>query len=434
MSARAPYPSHWIIVGVSFTAMALVYAVWYSFAVFFVALLHEFGWSRSVIAGAFSLFVITHSAAGPFAGAMVDRVGPRKVFLFGSLFLGVGLALSSLTRSGWHFYVSWGMVTAIGVACAGIIPNSTLIQLSFKEKRGLAMGIVFSGIGVGILIFVPLIQYSINQIGWRMTCRIMALVFPVILTAMMIGLWKKKSLPEPAPPSFPEKSVTDRKANHSLVLNKEWVSNCWTVQHALMTKQFWLITIAFFLSTVATQAIFTHNVAFFVDHGLKALSASYLLGIVGIVSIFGKIFWGVLSDRIGRELTYTIGVFMTACGVVALILFTVVSRPFISYLFAVLFGLGYAATATLTPLITADFFEGQSYGRIYGAVMTLNGVGAATGAWFAGFLFDQMGSYVLVFFIVIACALLACLAVWGAAPRKIRLVPGKIAQSTAGAA
>ena len=429
MNVKASYPSNWIIVGVSFTAMAVVYSVWYSFAVFFVALLNEFGWRRSVIAGAFSVFVMTHSAVGPFAGAMVDRIGPRKVFLFGSLFLGVGLALSSVMRSWWHFYISWGMVTAIGVACAGMIPNSTLIQLSFREKRGLAMGIAFSGIGVGILIFVPLIQYAINQFGWRTTCRIMAFVFPAILTALMIGLWKKESLPEPASSSLLEKNITYRTANDSFVLNKEWVSNDWTVRHAVITKQFWLITVAFFLSTLATQAIFTHNVAFFVDHGLKALSASYLVGIIGVVSIIGKVLWGALSDKIGRELTYTIGIFITACGIVSLILFTAVPSPSIPYFFVVLFGMGYAATATLTPLITADFFEGQSYGRIYGTVMTLNGVGAAAGAWFAGFLFDQMGSYVPIFLIVIACALLACLAVWKAAPRKIRLVPGKVAKT-----
>jgi MFS family permease len=98
----------WIIVGVSFITLALADGVWYSFSVFFVALLQEFGWSRSLAAGAFSLFVIVHSLIGPLAGSMVDRFGPKRVILLGSIFLGMGLALCSLTRTWWHYYVFLG--------------------------------------------------------------------------------------------------------------------------------------------------------------------------------------------------------------------------------------------------------------------------------------------------------------------------------------
>ena len=87
--------------------------------------------------------------------------------------------------------------------------------------------------------------------------------------------------------------------------------------------------------------------------------------------------------------------------------------------------MGYAAVAALPAIITADFFEGRGYGGIFGTLMFLMGIGTALGAWFAGFLHDQMGSYVLVFIIMIACALFTCLIIWMAAPRKIRTVPGK---------
>jgi MFS family permease len=104
----------WVIVGVSFITLGLAYGVWYSFSVFFVALLGEFGWSRSLAAGAFSLFVIVHSLMAPFVGGMVDRFGPRRVILLGSLILGMGLALSSLTSTWWNYYIFFGVITAGG--------------------------------------------------------------------------------------------------------------------------------------------------------------------------------------------------------------------------------------------------------------------------------------------------------------------------------
>ena len=87
--------------------------------------------------------------------------------------------------------------------------------------------------------------------------------------------------------------------------------------------------------------------------------------------------------------------------------------------------MGYASIAALPPLITADFFEGRAYGGIFGWLMLFVGIGGAFGAWFAGFLYDHLGSYRHVFIIMIIVALFSCLNIWWAAPRKIRRVPGK---------
>jgi MFS family permease len=169
----------WIIVGFSFITLALVYAVWYSFSVFFVALLKEFGWSRSIGAGGFSLFIVLSCLVGPFMGGMVDRFGPKRVIVLGSLILGAGLALCSLIQTWWQFYIFFSGITAIGLGATGWVPNITIIQRRFKEKRGLAIGIVSSGIGIGILVCIPSIQYLIIQVGWRMTYGIMAIFIKI---------------------------------------------------------------------------------------------------------------------------------------------------------------------------------------------------------------------------------------------------------------
>ncbi len=413
----------WIIVGFSFVTLALAYGVWYSFSVFFVALLKEFGWSRSMAAGAFSLFVILHSLIGPFVGIMVDRLGPRRVILLGSFFLGVGLALCSLVKTWWQFYIFFGVITAVGVGSIGWVPNTTIIQHWFKEKRGLPIGIISSGIGVGILVCIPSIQHLITQVGWRMTYRIMAIFIPLIVISMAIAILKRP--PQTTQVRDIKEGVSPGIVKDPLVVNEEWAARSWTIREAIATKPFWFLTLSFFLGNFITQSIFTHQVAFFVDHGLQALFASYIVGIVGIVSIGSKILWGVLSDKIGREITYTIGMACSIFGMIALIVFSIFPSPILTYFFSLFFGMGYSVTAALPPLITTDFFEGRAYGGIFGSLMTFVGVGGAFGAWFAGFLYDFVGSYVPVFVILILCALFSCLSIWKAAPRKIRMVPGR---------
>lgn len=413
-----------MIVGISFITLALAYgAAWYSFSVFFVALLKEFNWNRSIAAGAFSVFMILHGIVGPFAGNLVDRFGPRIVFLVGSLTLGVGFVLSSLIHSWWEFYIFFGVVTAAGVGLVGWVPNTTIIQQWFREKRGLPMGIISSGIGIGIFICIPLIQHLIDRVGWRMTYRIMGLFIPLVIISIAVAFLKKP--PQTIVSSHANRKVINHAIKDHLVVNEEWVSRPWTVRHAAATRQFWLLGGSFFLASLTTHSILTHHVAFFIDQGLTALFASYIAGMIGIVSIGAKIFWGILSDKIGREITYTIGIACSICGMIFLIAFTGFNYSYIPYFYAISFSLGYAVVTALPPLIAADFFEGKAYGSIFGTLFMLNNVGGAFGAWFAGFIYDQMKSYVPVFIIMIICSFLASVSIWMAAPRKIRAVPGK---------
>ena len=413
----------WIIVGVTSITLALTSTIFHSFSIFFVALRKEFLWSRSITAGAFSLFYILYGVIGPFAGSTVDRFGPRWVFVLGSLLWGLGLALCSLIHSWWQFYIFFGVIAAIGAGLTGWVPNTTVIQNWFKEKRGLAIGILSSGVGIGVFVCIPSIQYLINGIGWRMAYRVMAFFVPLVIITMTIIFLKK-------PPRITSSTPAEQKAYYTMIRNPlivdlKWASRSWTLRQAIFTKQFWTLSVCFFFTNLITHSILTHHVAFFVDKGLETLFVSYIVGMIGIVSIGGKILWGTLSDRIGREVTYTLVMVCSICGILLLITFPILSSPYIPYFFAIFFGMGYAGTVVLPPLITADFFEGGAYGSIFGTIYILNSVGGAFGAWFAGFLHDYVGNYIPFFIIVIVSALFACFNIWIAAPRKIRIVPGK---------
>jgi MFS family permease len=411
-----PHPyAGWMTVGICFITLALAYgASWYSFSVFLVALIHEFNWSRSVVAGAFAVFMMVHGAIGPFAGNMVDRYGARLVFVLGSLVLAAGFVLSSWVRASWQYYLSFGVVTAMGVGLIGWVPNTTIVQRSFRRKRGLPIGIISSGIGIGIFVCVPLIQQSIDQVGWRVTYRIMALVIPLMIFSMALAFLKK---PVAGKSRQPTGELNGNPAMQRR-LTADGTQGAWTLRQAVATRSFWLMGSAFFLSSFTTHSILAHQVAYFIEHGLQASSAAVIAGMIGIVSIGAKIFWGALSDRLGREITYTSGMVCSVCGIVFLLVFGNFFWRYAPHAYALFFGLGYAAGAALPPLIAADRFQGQAFGGIFGTLMMLNNAGGACGSWFAGLIYDRLHSYHPAFMIMMVCSLCAAVNIWLAASKK----------------
>jgi OFA family oxalate/formate antiporter-like MFS transporter len=128
MKNKRGLPFRWVVLGVSFRTLALTFTIMCSFSVFFVVLLKEFGWSRSLTAGAFPRFWILHGVVGPFVGNMVDGRGAQWIFLFGSLLLGAALVLCSWIQSPWQLYLFSSVIPAVGVGSTGWVPNTTIIQ------------------------------------------------------------------------------------------------------------------------------------------------------------------------------------------------------------------------------------------------------------------------------------------------------------------
>src|SRR5262245_29846256 len=162
--------------GVCVVTLALAYGVYYAYSVFLVALLREFGWSRSVLAGAFSIFSLVHGAANPVLGWSGDRIGPRRLIMAGGLLLGAALWVDSLIASRWQLYLAFGVLTAAGVSTAGWTPAVMLVQRQFSQRLGLALAITGSGIGLGIFLVVPICQAMIDAFGWRWAFRVLAVV------------------------------------------------------------------------------------------------------------------------------------------------------------------------------------------------------------------------------------------------------------------
>jgi MFS family permease len=433
--ARLPVFYGWLIVAAAFVVLGLNYSVWYSFSVFYVALLEEFGWSRGASAGVFSVFVLVVGAMGIVVGRLADRLGPGLVLAGGTAILTAGLVASSRITELWQFYLFFGVIAGIGTAASGWVPAVTMLSRWFSMRLGAASGISSSGIGVGILIMVPLIQWLITETGWRTAYLILAAVvfigvFPTALLLMRgrpeeLGLLKDGR--KPSERAQQDKSLANAAAAHrSRVVDREWASRDWGIRNAARTRRYWSVFAMFSLGNITVQMVFVHQVAFLVDGGYDRLLAASIVGLIGFISIGGKIGWGWVSDRIGRELTYTLGYGFLLLGIALLIMTTVVAFPPLVYFFTVAFALGYAVSPPLGPAVVTDLFAGRNFGSIFGTLAFAHGIGSATGAWFAGYVFDLTGSYLPAFGLAIVTAIASTAAVWVAAPGKVRRAPGRM--------
>lgn len=429
---KLPFFYGWLIVAAAFVSLGITYTVWYSFSVFYVALLQDFGWSRASSAGVFSLHVVFGGLTGVVTGALVDRFGPQKVVSIGVVVLTAGLVACSQITDLLHFYVAYGVIAAVGLSATGWVPCVTMLSRWFSLRLGTALGVASSGVGVGILVMVPVSQMLITQFGWRTAYMVLAgIVFVGILPMSLLIM---RGNPESmgltrdgrASSSGPGDSVKDAaQAQKARIVDHKWANTPWTVRSAIQTRRYWMLFFTMALANVATQMVMVHQVAFLVDGGFDKMVAASIAGLVGMFSIFSKASWGWVSDRLGREITWSLGLSMTMTAIALLVSTRYLTFQPLVYLYSFIFAFGYGATAPLTPAVSADLFSGRRFGSIYGTLGVANGMGSAIGSWLAGYIFDVTGSYLPAFALGAVGAMVSIITMWAIAPRLIRLVPGR---------
>ncbi len=404
--------------GVIALTLALAYGIWYSYSVILVALLAEYGWSRSLLAGAFSVFTLVHGFVSPVIGNLCARFRPLRVMAGGGLAMGLALFADSFIASPTHLYLGFGVATALAVAGAGWVPALVHVQREYHERPGFSIGIISSGVGVGMLLIVPLTQLLIDAFGWRAAFRVLAVlsvawIVPASLWLMRIRArspdLKPGSEPENKNPEKPGSDPKSTPATASMALGE-----------AMRTQVFWLLMAAFFFGNVGSQTLHVHQVAYLVDHGLAAIVAASVVSVVGLASIFGKAGGGWLSDRVERELVYAAGIAILAASAFVLLALGAAPTRWGAYGYAVLLGLGYSVTAAITPAMVSDRFSGRHFGAIVGVLLIGNSVGSALGPWLAGRLYDSTASYTLAFTIAAVASVIAGAGAWHARTLRIR--------------
>jgi MFS family permease len=424
-ASRLPFYYGWLIVGIAFVTMAIGVTARTAFSLLMPPLIDEFGWDRGLAAGAFSFGFLVSAALGPIVGRVMDVRGPRVVIMAGVAVLSAGLFLAPSIERPWHLYATLGVLVGGGANMMTYTVHSQFLPNWFLRRRGLAISLAFAGAGVGAILLLPWLQSIILSEGWRAACWTIGLL--VVLAVAPLNLLVRKKPEEiglmPDGEARPAAASGPRHAPH--IADPAWAAVEWTLARAVRTARYWWIVLGYFCALVAWYAVQVHQTKYLTEIGFTPLVAAWALGAVSVAGIPGQIVLGGLSDRIGREWIWTAGCAGFAISYAALI--ALEHAPSTALLYAMVLSqgfLGYALTSVMGPIVV-EIFEGPHYGTIFGTITIALIGGGAAGPWMAGVIYDASGSYRLAFLLIIGCCLVSAAAIWMAAPRKVRLVPGR---------
>lgn len=422
----------WVVVAVAFITMAIAISARTSFSLLYPEILAEFGWSRAMTAGAYSLGFVASITLLPVVGLLMDRFGPRIVVPLGALLVAGGFIVLRTITDPIGLYVAMGLLIVNGSMAMSYIVHSMFLPRWFERNRGLAVGIAFSGVGVGALVLLPAFQWIIDTRGWREACIAMGLLVAVGIIPLNL-LFQRGApsdiglLPDGRDPEDPNADpAMNRKARNKgeIIVDRAWAETDWTLARALGTVRLWAICCAMFGALFVWYAIQAHQTKFLIDVGFTPAFAATALGLVAFFGIFGQIGIGALSDRIGREFSWTLA--LAGFATASLLMIQIAKTPSTSLVYAAmaaqgLFGYGMSA---LFGAITTEIFSGRKLASILAIVGICGNIGAGAGAWIMGALHDMSGNYIVGFLACWAMSIVSILCMWIASPSSIRRVAG----------
>ncbi|MGY8960662.1 MAG: MFS transporter, partial [Alphaproteobacteria bacterium] len=427
--AKTPFFYGWVVVGVAFVTMAFGVNARTSFSLMVPPLSDEFGWDRATIAGIFSIGFVTSTALSPLIGELIGRLGPRYIMPVCVLVMGAGFALAPLASEPWHLYVTLGAMVVGGSVGVSYIGHSFFLPNWFVRKRGLAIGIAFSGVGVGSILLFPWLQRIIESAGWREACFTLAVLIIVVLVPLNYFLQRGRpediGLRADGRRDGDDDGAGAGDGRDDNIVDGEWAARRWTLGLAIRTARFWWLAGAFFCGLFAWYAVLVHQTKFLLDLGFSSELTAFALGLVSFAAIFGQIAIGAISDRLGREVAWTLS--MAGFVLCYALLLWLKAEPGLFLVYAMVVAQGFIGygMASVYGSVAADVFSGPRYAAIFGVLGLLSTLGAAAGPWAVGRLYDLHGDYTLGFAMCAAMAVASVFCMWAAAPRRVRLVAGQ---------
>lgn len=386
----------WIVVAATFLALLTAAGVRSTFGVYLQPLETEFLTNRSEVALIASLSILINGASQPIIGHILDRYGVRRVAII-SLGIGaVGLFVSSLVTGIWQLYITFGVVVSAAVGGPATTMSTVVATRWFHKHRGLVIGLMSAGNSAGQVILIPVAMGLVLAYGWRMSYVLFGIGMLVLL--IPIGLLIRSD-----PRDMGKQPLGAGQLSGSAEAARVQEDTRRTpLRRALRMHSFWMLATGFFVCGYSgTGTVATHLVAYTADKGIDSMAAATALGIIGGVSLFGTIFVGFLTDRVGRKNPLATVYFIRGT---ALLFLLFVDDPVKLNIFALIFGLGHFATVPPTAALTGQIFGRLSVGVIYGVIFSIHQIGGALGAFVGGWLYDFAGTY----FVGIIIATILC--------------------------
>jgi predicted MFS family arabinose efflux permease len=287
-----------------------------------------------------------------------------------------------------------GVFMGVGFAALPMTVQATFLSNWFIRKRGMAIGVAASGIGLGILLVVPWTQWLIATYGWRAAYMILAGLLALIVAPLNYLFQRHKPEDMNLKPDFGA-TVPQRAAATASAARPAGP----TLKEALRTWRFWSFAIGVLAGAIPLHMVLIHQVAAVSDAGFTKELAALGLGLIGLFTAPAMIVMGLLADRIGRQRSYLIGSASLMIAIFLLMMIRDSSQIWPFYLFPPFMAFGFSSRQSLYPTIAADLFHGQSFGAIIGIISLFIGAGAGLGPWLGGVIYDWTGSYLEAFWV-----------------------------------
>ena len=392
--ARKTFYGWWVVAAGTFLYFLGIGSVFYGFSAFFNPMINEFGWSRAVTSGAYSLSRLEGGIEGPVVGWLIDKFGARKLVFIGVTLTGIGFMAMASVSNLWSLYLIFGLLVSMGYNTGFYHATTTATANWFFRKRSRALSFITVGGGLGGAVIVPFLALIITNSGWRTASIVMGVLMLALgLPAAYIvrskpedkGLLPDGDQPRQESPSTPEGAASSGVADEI----------DFTVKEALRTRAFWIFVGAMTLRACILSSLVVHQIPHLVDMGISYTAASACLGTMILISIPGRLVFGWLGDFVDKRLLLLAASLLQA---VAIFVFIQASSLWMAYIFVVLFGIGYGGEIPLTLAFRGQLWGRKAFATLGGIAAAFYSVGTVAAPVLAGYLFDVSGSYSVAFY------------------------------------
>lgn len=392
--------------GLAFAAMLLVSGFSNTFPVFLPALLAEFGGSRAATAAAAGLLWVGGAVLGPAAGWLVARSNPRVVVATGLACAAGGLAGGTLAPSLPVLVLAVGVGGGIGVGLTGMAAQAALLADAYVVRRGLAMGVAFSGSMAGYVV-APAVHAAVVALGWRGALGLyVAAVLTLVPVAWRVLPSRLGTRASAGPPASQPGGVRGEPGPTA--------ADSRGVADVLRDPAFWVLAVLFTTPPLIGYLATTQHALYFTARGFTAEEASAMLGVGGLLATAGRVLFGFLADRLGAPLAGFVSFGLSLAGLSCLLGLEVWRARPLAYAYVLLLFLPMGSRATIVSVLVGRITPPAHYGVVFGLLSVGNSLGAAVGPPLSGALYDLTGSYLAVYLVAAALLLvgLAGLAVF----------------------
>lgn len=392
----------WLVAGVAFVAIVGAAGFRATPGVLITPLQNEFGWSSATISLAVSINLVLYGLTAPFAAALMDRFGMRRVVALALLLVAAGSGLTVFMTASWQLLLCWGVLVGLGTGSMALVFVATVTDRWFVRHRGLVTGVLTAGGAAGQLVFLPVLAHLADGPGWRVASLVVTgaalIVVPLVWLLM-------RDRPE-------DVGTTALGAEPGVVRTEPPRTNAavravTVLRSAARTRPFWFLAGGFAICGASTNGLVgTHFIPAAHDHGMPQATAAGLLALVGIFDVAGTIASGWLSDRVDPKIL--LGAYYALRGLSLMVLpalFAATTEPSM-LIFIIFYGLDWVATVPPTVALCRKIY-GADGSIVFGWVFGSHQVGAAIAAVGAGLTRDHLGGYDAAWYAAGALCLLA---------------------------